>query len=223
MQRPNVLGQRPQRVEKLRKVYQGRCCGRRAEALVEVPFVNVSLTEILKRSAHSSRRVESTVEDIFQIVIMIFVQSAGGQDFLWIVAVGRQRSGFRDCCRSSVPGRNKPRAAAGYPNTSKDFPLRGESSYFGSCWSVYVEVQDHGKGMSRERFAEVQSHGTGVGLRGRRERAHQLHGDLSIESLSAVGGCADQTREQVSPLSGTCVTLARTSWFSLRFLCIIIR
>jgi PAS domain S-box-containing protein len=50
--------------------------------------------------------------------------------------------------------------------------------------NVYVEVQDHGKGMSRERFAEVQSHGTGVGLRGMRERAHQLHGDLSIESNS---------------------------------------
>jgi PAS domain S-box-containing protein len=50
--------------------------------------------------------------------------------------------------------------------------------------NVYVEVQDDGKGMSRERFAEVQSHGTGVGLRGMRERAHQLHGDLSIESNS---------------------------------------
>jgi PAS domain S-box-containing protein len=50
--------------------------------------------------------------------------------------------------------------------------------------NVYVEVQDHGKGMSRERLAEVQSHGTGVGLRGMRERAHQLHGDLSIESNS---------------------------------------
>jgi PAS domain S-box-containing protein len=48
--------------------------------------------------------------------------------------------------------------------------------------NVYVGVQDHGKGMSRERLDEVQSHGTGVGLRGMRERAHQLHGDLSIES-----------------------------------------
>jgi PAS domain S-box-containing protein len=50
--------------------------------------------------------------------------------------------------------------------------------------NVYVEVQDRGNGMSRERFAEVQSHGTGVGLRGMRERAHQFHGDLSIESNS---------------------------------------
>jgi PAS domain S-box-containing protein len=50
--------------------------------------------------------------------------------------------------------------------------------------NVHVQVQDHGKGMSRERLAEVQSHGTGVGLRGMRERAHQLHGDLSIESNS---------------------------------------
>jgi two-component system, NarL family, sensor kinase len=50
--------------------------------------------------------------------------------------------------------------------------------------NVYVEVQDHGNGMSRDRFAEVQSHGTGVGLRGMRERVRQLHGDLSIESNS---------------------------------------
>ena len=50
--------------------------------------------------------------------------------------------------------------------------------------NIYVEVQDRGKGMSRERLAEVQSHGTGVGLTGMRERAHQLHGDLRIESNS---------------------------------------
>jgi signal transduction histidine kinase len=51
---------------------------------------------------------------------------------------------------------------------------------------IYVEVQDHGRGMSQERFAEVQSHGTGVGIRGMRERVRQVHGELTIES-SALG------------------------------------
>jgi PAS domain S-box-containing protein len=48
--------------------------------------------------------------------------------------------------------------------------------------NVVVEVQDQGKGMSQERFAEVQSQGIGVGIRGMRERVHQLHGELTIES-----------------------------------------
>ena len=47
---------------------------------------------------------------------------------------------------------------------------------------IHVEVQDHGKGMSQERFAEVQSQGTGVGIRGMRERVRQIHGELTIES-----------------------------------------
>ena len=47
---------------------------------------------------------------------------------------------------------------------------------------IYVEVQDYGKGMSRERLAEVQSHGMGVGVRGMRERVRQLHGEFNIES-----------------------------------------
>ena len=36
--------------------------------------------------------------------------------------------------------------------------------------------------MIEERFAEVQSQGIGVGIRGMRERVHQLHGELTIES-----------------------------------------
>jgi PAS domain S-box-containing protein len=48
--------------------------------------------------------------------------------------------------------------------------------------NIYVEVQDHGKGLSRERLAEVQSQGMGVGLRGMRERVRQLHGEFNIES-----------------------------------------
>jgi PAS domain S-box-containing protein len=47
---------------------------------------------------------------------------------------------------------------------------------------IYVEVQDRGRGMSQERFAEVQSQGTGVGIRGMRERVRQVHGELTIES-----------------------------------------
>ena len=47
---------------------------------------------------------------------------------------------------------------------------------------IHVEVQDHGRGMSPERFAEVRSQGTGVGIRGMRERVRQVHGELTIES-----------------------------------------
>jgi len=47
---------------------------------------------------------------------------------------------------------------------------------------IHVEVQDHGNGMSPERFAEVQSQGTGVGIRGMRERVRQVQGELTIES-----------------------------------------
>jgi PAS domain S-box-containing protein len=47
---------------------------------------------------------------------------------------------------------------------------------------IHVEVQDHGRGMSQERFAEVQSQGTGVGIRGMRERVRQVRGELTIES-----------------------------------------
>jgi signal transduction histidine kinase len=49
---------------------------------------------------------------------------------------------------------------------------------------IYVEVQDHGKGMSQERLAEVQSRGdgVGVGIRGMRERVRHCHGELTIDS-----------------------------------------
>ncbi len=49
---------------------------------------------------------------------------------------------------------------------------------------IYAKVQDHGRGMSPERFAEVQSHGAGVGvgIRGMRERVRQAHGELTVDS-----------------------------------------
>jgi PAS domain S-box-containing protein len=47
---------------------------------------------------------------------------------------------------------------------------------------IYVEVQDRGRGMSKERFAEVQSQAVGVGIRGMKERVRQSHGELTIDS-----------------------------------------
>jgi PAS domain S-box-containing protein len=47
---------------------------------------------------------------------------------------------------------------------------------------IYVEVQDHGRGISQERLAEIHSQGVGVGLRGMRERVRQSHGELTVDS-----------------------------------------
>jgi len=47
---------------------------------------------------------------------------------------------------------------------------------------IAVEIQDRGKGMSPERFAEIHTQGVGVGIKGMRERVRQLHGELTIES-----------------------------------------
>ncbi len=51
--------------------------------------------------------------------------------------------------------------------------------------SVYIEVRDEGKGMSRERLAEVQAKGSGVGITGIRERLRRLRGEVTIESSSS--------------------------------------
>jgi signal transduction histidine kinase len=47
---------------------------------------------------------------------------------------------------------------------------------------VSLEVQDRGKGISRERLTEIQTQGAGVGIQGMRERVRQFHGEMSIES-----------------------------------------
>jgi PAS domain S-box-containing protein len=47
---------------------------------------------------------------------------------------------------------------------------------------VSLEVQDEGKGVSLERLGEIQSQGSGVGIRGIRERVHQLEGVFKIQS-----------------------------------------
>jgi PAS domain S-box-containing protein len=48
--------------------------------------------------------------------------------------------------------------------------------------NIYAEVQDRGKGMSQDRFAEVQSQAVGLGIRGMKERVRQSHGELTIDS-----------------------------------------
>jgi hypothetical protein len=52
---------------------------------------NASLVEILERPANSSSSRGSPLEDIFQIVIIIFVQSADGQDFKFQLNPGHPR------------------------------------------------------------------------------------------------------------------------------------
>jgi PAS domain S-box-containing protein len=47
---------------------------------------------------------------------------------------------------------------------------------------VSLEVQDQGKGISRERLAEIQTQATGVGIQGMRERVRQFHGEMTIDS-----------------------------------------
>ena len=47
---------------------------------------------------------------------------------------------------------------------------------------VLFEVQDEGKGISREKLADIQSRGAGFGIRGMRERARQFNGEMTIES-----------------------------------------
>jgi PAS domain S-box-containing protein len=48
--------------------------------------------------------------------------------------------------------------------------------------AVSIEVEDQGKGMSREKLAEIQSRGAGVGIRGMHERVRQFRGNMQIES-----------------------------------------
>lgn len=50
---------------------------------------------------------------------------------------------------------------------------------------VQLEISDAGKGIPEDKMALLNSsRGTGVGIRGMRERLHQLGGDLEIESTS---------------------------------------
>ena len=52
-----------------------------------------------------------------------------------------------------------------------------------SAGDVQLEVRDKGKGIPPEKLSEMASSGTpGVGIRGMRERIHQLGGSLEISS-----------------------------------------
>ncbi len=51
-----------------------------------------------------------------------------------------------------------------------------------SAAEVSIEIQDYGKGMPSGKLAEAQSNAPGVGLRGMRERVHQLHGQINLKS-----------------------------------------
>jgi signal transduction histidine kinase len=54
---------------------------------------------------------------------------------------------------------------------------------------VRIEVEDHGKGISPEKKLQFLTNGTsGVGIRGMRERLHQLGGSLEISSEGIGGG-----------------------------------
>ena len=74
---------------------------------------------------------------------------------------------------------------------------------------IYAEVQDHGRGMSPERFAAVQSQGVGagVGIRGMRERVRQAHGELTVDSnalgttITAVFPAARPAANEQGPIS----------------------
>jgi len=51
--------------------------------------------------------------------------------------------------------------------------------------TLFLEVQDEGKGITPERVAEIQSRGSGLGIRGMRERVRQYAGELNIDSGTA--------------------------------------
>jgi PAS domain S-box-containing protein len=48
--------------------------------------------------------------------------------------------------------------------------------------SIYLEVQDRGKGISPEKLGDIDSRGSGVGIRGMRERVRQYEGHMGIHS-----------------------------------------
>nr|UXE45020.1 signal transduction histidine-protein kinase/phosphatase DegS [uncultured bacterium] len=74
---------------------------------------------------------------------------------------------------------------------------------------IYVEVQDHGKGMSPERLAEVKSQGpgVGVGISGMKERVRQSNGELTIDSnslgttITAIFPIKSSTAKEQGPIS----------------------
>jgi signal transduction histidine kinase len=74
---------------------------------------------------------------------------------------------------------------------------------------VRVEVKDHGKGISPEKKPQLLTNGTsGVGIRGMRERLHQLGGTLEISSEGIGRGTTVEAR---LPLANTTEMAAAAS------------
>ena len=51
-----------------------------------------------------------------------------------------------------------------------------------NCDSVLLEIQDYGKGISREKLAAIKAQRTGVGIAGMRERVRHFNGVMDIQS-----------------------------------------
>jgi PAS domain S-box-containing protein len=78
--------------------------------------------------------------------------------------------------------------------------------------AVSIEVEDQGKGMSREKLAEIQSRGAGVGIRGMHERVRQFRGNMQIESsgsgtrilvsIPIPGDAQSEEQSAIGPLHG---------------------
>jgi two-component system, NarL family, sensor kinase len=66
--------------------------------------------------------------------------------------------------------------------------------------TIFVEIQDQGKGISPATLAEIQSGGSGVGIRGMRERLQQFQGELAI--LSSDSGTTIRVTIPVSVRTG---------------------
>jgi len=47
---------------------------------------------------------------------------------------------------------------------------------------VTLAIRDHGKGISADKLDEIRAGGGGIGLRGMRERVHQLLGEIRVDS-----------------------------------------
>ena len=50
--------------------------------------------------------------------------------------------------------------------------------------TLFLDVQDQGRGIPPEKLSKIQSQGSGVGLQGMRERVRQFHGEMKIDSNS---------------------------------------
>ena len=76
------------------------------------PRATQACVEVLERSRGRGGSRRCTLEDIFQIVIVVAVEPADRPGLSWSVSVGHRRSGIPRWCTSSAPIHSRPRAAA---------------------------------------------------------------------------------------------------------------